>query len=39
MSMHGPIVARAHLKSGSAISLFMALFFISSNAEKSASHS
>ena len=37
--MRGSVVARAHLRSGSTISLFLALFFIPSNAEKPVSHS
>ena len=37
--MRGSVVARAHLRSGSIISLFLALFFIPSKAEKPASHS
>ena len=37
--MHGSVVARAHLRSGSTISFFLALFFIPSNAEKPVSHS
>ena len=36
--MCGPVVARAHLRSGSTISLSLALFFIPSDAEKPASH-
>ena len=37
--MRGSVVNRAHLRSGFTISLFPALFFIPSNAEKPASHS
>ena len=37
--MRGSVVASAHLRSGSTISLFLALFFIPSNAEKPASQS
>ena len=37
--MRGPVVGRAHLWSGSTISLVLALFFIPSNAGKSASNS
>ena len=37
--MRGPVVAREHLRTGSAVSLFLALFFIPSNAEEPASHS
>ena len=36
--MHDPVLSRAHLRSGSAISLFLVLPFIGSSAEKSASH-
>ena len=39
MPMRGPVVGRAHLQSGSTISLVLALFFIPSNAGKSAAHS
>jgi len=37
--MRGSVVARAHLRPGSTISLFLALFFIDINAENFASHS
>ena len=37
--MLGYVVGRAHLQSGSTISLVLALFFIPSNAGKPASHS
>ena len=36
--MRGSVAAGAHLRSGSAISSVMALFFITANAEKLASH-
>ena len=37
--MRGSVAASVHLISGSSISLFLALFVITTNAEKSASHS
>ena len=36
--MRGSVVAKAHLKCDSTVSLFLTLFFISANVEKPASH-